>query len=110
MTDKLIALTTCGTEADAAALAREIIEHRAAACVNVVPGVRSFYRWRGKIEDEREFLLVMKTTRGKLEALRETVLKLHPYDLPEFVALPVEAGSEEYLGWVEAAVSRSADD
>ena len=102
MTDALVVLVTAPSAEQAAALARALVEARLAACGNVVPGLRSIYRWEGQVRDEPEALLVLKTTRDRLEALRERVLALHPYDVPEVLALPVEAGSAAYLAWLAA--------
>ena len=96
----LVVLVTAPTPERAAEIARALVEERLAACGNVVPGVRSIYRWQGKVEDESEALLVLKTTRARFEALRERVLALHPYQVPEVIALPVEAGSAAYLAWI----------
>jgi periplasmic divalent cation tolerance protein len=98
--DALVVLVTTPTAEKAAELARALVEERLAACGNVVPGVRSIYRWEGKVQDDVEALLVLKTTRARFEALRERVLALHPYAVPEVLALPVEAGSEAYLAWI----------
>lgn len=102
--DVLVVLVTTPTPEVAADLARALVEARLAACGNVVPGLRSIYRWEGAVQDEPEALLVLKTTRGRFEPLREAVLRRHPYQVPEVVALPVEAGSAPYLDWVRAQV------
>jgi periplasmic divalent cation tolerance protein len=102
MTDILMVLVTAPSAEAAAGLARALVEERLAACGNVVPGLRSIYRWDGKLQDEAEALLVLKTTRARFGELRDRVLALHPYEVPEVVALPVEAGSERYLAWVAA--------
>lgn len=102
--DVLVVLVTTPTPEVAADLARALVEARLAACGNVVPGLRSIYRWEGAVQDEPEALLVLKTTRGRFEPLREAVLRHHPYQVPEVVALPVEAGSAPYLDWVRAQV------
>ena len=81
-------------------LARELVEARAAACANIVPGLTSIYRWQGAVQEDAEALLVLKTTRARFEALRDRILALHPYQVPEVLALPVEAGSARYLGWI----------
>ena len=101
MTDKIVVLTTCASESDAERMARALVEARLAACVNVVPAVRSFYRWKGAIENGQEFLLMIKTSRDLFEALRQEMEKLHPYEVPELLALPVVAGSESYLTWLQ---------
>ncbi len=100
MTDALVVLVTTPTPERAAEIARAVVEERLAACGNVVPGLRSIYRWEGKVQDEPEALLVLKTTRARFEALRDRVLALHPYEVPEVIALPVEAGSARYLAWI----------
>jgi periplasmic divalent cation tolerance protein len=100
MTDALVVLVTAPTPERAAEIARALVEERLAACGNVVPGLRSIYRWEGKVQDEPEALLVLKTTRARFEALRARVLALHPYQVPEVIALPVEAGSAPYLAWI----------
>jgi periplasmic divalent cation tolerance protein len=101
----LVVLVTCPTAERAAELARAVVEERLAACGNVVPGLRSIYRWEGKVQDDAEALLVLKTTRERFEALRERVLALHPYEVPEVIALPIEAGSAPYLAWIAAETS-----
>ena len=103
MTDVLVVFITTPL-ADAPRIAKAIVEQRLAACVNIVPGIRSIYRWQGKIEDEPEALLVAKTARDRFDALRDGVKQLHPYTVPEIIALPVVAGSPEYLAWVSAEV------
>jgi len=102
MTDKIVVLSTCAAEADAERLARALVEGRLAACVNVVPGVRSFYHWKGEIDSGVEFLLIIKTSRDLFPALRDELEKLHPYEVPELLALPVVAGAENYLSWFQA--------
>jgi periplasmic divalent cation tolerance protein len=98
----LVVLVTCPTAERAAELARALVEERLAACGNVVPGLRSIYRWEGKVQDDAEALLVLKTTRARFEALRDRVLALHPYQVPEVIALAIEAGSAPYLEWIAA--------
>jgi periplasmic divalent cation tolerance protein len=100
VTGALVVLVTAPTAERAAEMARTLVEERLAACGNVVPGIRSIYRWEGEVQDDEEVLLVLKTTRERFEALRERVLALHPYEVPEVLALPVEAGSEKYLAWL----------
>ncbi len=100
MTDALVVLVTTPTPDRAAEIARALVEERLAACGNVVPGLRSVYRWEGKVHDDAEALLVLKTTRARFEALRDRVLALHPYEVPEVIALPVEAGRARYLQWI----------
>jgi periplasmic divalent cation tolerance protein len=96
----MLVLVTAPTAEKAAELARALVSERLAACGNVVPGLRSIYRWEGVVQDEPEALLLLKTTAGRFEQLRERVLALHPYQVPEVVALPIEAGSRAYLEWI----------
>lgn len=96
-----VALTTCGSEEDAARLAKELVGRRLAACVNIVPGVRSFYWWDGSVQEDGEVLLVMKTRVEVLHDLEAAVQELHSYDVPEFVVLPIAEGSAAYLRWID---------
>ncbi|HEX9241649.1 MAG TPA: divalent-cation tolerance protein CutA [Anaeromyxobacter sp.] len=104
----IVVLVTAPTADRAAELARTLVEERLAACGNVVPGLRSIYRWEGKVQEDAEALLLLKTTRARFEALRDRVLALHPYQVPEVIALPVEAGSAAYLDWIAAETSPPA--
>jgi periplasmic divalent cation tolerance protein len=104
VSDVLLVLVTAPTPEVAADLARALVEARLAACGNVVPGLRSIYRWEGRVQDDAEALLLLKTTRDRFEALRDEVLRRHPYRVPEVLALPVEAGSAAYLAWVAGQV------
>ncbi|HZZ86590.1 MAG TPA: divalent-cation tolerance protein CutA [Anaeromyxobacteraceae bacterium] len=108
MTDALAVLVTAPTFDKAAELARTVVEERLAACGNVLPGVRSIYRWEGKVVDEPEVLLVLKTSRELFPRLRDRLLALHPYDVPEVLALPVEEGSAAYLRWIEESLAPTA--
>ncbi len=104
MTDALVVLTTIETEADAERLARLLVEAELAACVQMLPRMTSIYRWQGKIEQSGETLLLIKTTRAAYAQLETTIKQNHSYQTPEIVALPVEAGSAEYLNWLAASV------
>lgn len=92
--------TTCPDTATARSIARTLVEERLAACGNVVPGLVSIFRWRGAIETEKECLLLLKTTAGRLDALAARLAELHPYEVPELLAVPVEHGASAYLRWV----------
>lgn len=100
MTDVRVVLVTCPHADAAAELARALVEEGLAACGNILPGLRSIYRWEGRVVDEPEVLLLLKTTAGRFEALRERVVALHPYQVPEVLSLAVEAGHAPYLAWV----------
>jgi periplasmic divalent cation tolerance protein len=104
----LVALTTVGTAEDAERIARSLVEQRLAACVNVLPRAVSIYRWQGAVERACEWLLVVKTSAQKLEALREALVAQHPYELPELVALPIAGGHAPYLAWLEESVRDGA--
>jgi len=101
MTDKIVVLSTCGSPQEAQRLAHALVEKRLAACVNIVPGIRSVYHWKDAIEEEEEALLVIKTSRPLLEELRNEIQRLHSYELPEVIALQVVDGSEAYLAWLD---------
>jgi len=106
MTDKIVVLVTCGTAREARTIARKMVERRLAACGNVVEApVRSIYRWKGKVESAREFLVILKSSRRRFAALETAVRELHSYDVPEIIALPVTAGSAGYLRWISASVT-----
>jgi periplasmic divalent cation tolerance protein len=105
MTDARIVLTTVALHETAIAMARTLVQERLAAGVNVSPGVESIYWWQEKLEQTLEYVLMIKTTAGKIDALRERMMKLHPYELPEFVILPIEGGSEAYLQWIGESVA-----
>lgn len=105
MSEHVVVLSTVGKDEDADRLARALVERRLAACVNVVPGVRSIYRWQGRVEEDEERLLVIKTRRDRFDALRETLVALHPYELPEAVVIPIETGHAAYLAWLDESVT-----
>src|SRR5580658_8729906 len=99
MTDKIVVLSTCATEEDAAKLARVLVEARVAACVTVVPGARSVYHWQGAIESAAECLLIIKSSRQLFEPLRLALEKAHAYDVPEVLAVPIVDGAANYMNW-----------
>ena len=100
----VIVLTTLGADADATAFARTLVEERLAACVNILPPMRSVYRWKGSVEEDREQQLVIKTSRERLETLQQRLHALHPYEVPEFIVLPIVGGSQAYLEWLAESV------
>jgi len=96
-----VALVTCATLEEARKIARGVVERHLAACVTIVThAVESFYSWEGKLENSSEYLLMIKTTEEKVEELQKDVVALHSYDTPEFIVLPIVAGSEAYLEWL----------
>jgi periplasmic divalent cation tolerance protein len=101
--DALLVLCTCPDEATAGGIATALLAAGLAACVNCVSGIRSMYRWEGEIRDDTEVLLVIKTRAARYAALETTLRAQHPYDLPEIIALPVVAGSRDYLNWIGQA-------
>jgi len=100
MTDKIIVLTTCSSAEEAEKIARALVTKKLAACVNMLPAVRSIYRWQGAIEDAQETQLVIKTSRGLFDEVRAEIEKLHSYEMPEAIAIPIVDGSEAYLNWL----------
>ncbi len=105
MTDKIVVFVTCASLRQARKIARTLVDRRLAACGNVIQApLESLYRWKGKVESAREFLLILKTSRGRFGALATAIRSLHSYQVPEIVALPVVEGSREYLAWVAASV------
>ncbi len=109
MTDKIVVLTTCESEKHAEKLAHTLVEQRLAACVNILPKARSIYRWEGKIEDSAEWLVFIKSRRNLFTALRGEIERLHTYEVPEVIAIPVVDGSEAYLGWLDGQLITPAE-
>jgi periplasmic divalent cation tolerance protein len=103
----LIVLTTVPSPDVAEAIARRLVEARLAACVNVLPPVKSYYSWRGALESADEFLLVIKTRESRYERLEQALKALHPYELPEIVAVPIVKGLAAYLTWIEQMTTES---
>jgi len=102
--ESLVVLSTVGTSDDAERIARSLVESRLAACVNVLPGLTSIYRFEGAVERDAEVLLLIKTRRDTFEALRQALVAMHPYAVPEVVALRVEAVHEPYRAWLDENV------
>jgi periplasmic divalent cation tolerance protein len=100
MTDYIVVYVTA-PENEAAELAKNLVEERLVACVNIVPGLRSIYWWQGKVEDEPEVLCIMKTRGNLFESLRDRVRELHSYEVEEIIALPIMAGNQPYLDWIK---------
>ena len=100
-----IVLVTCGSIDEARKIGRNVVEKKLAACANIVPGVESIYRWKGKVERAREVLVIIKTTANRLPELEREVKRLHSYDVPEFIVLPIVAGSSKYLAWLQESTA-----
>jgi len=108
MTDKIVVLTTCDSEMLAEQLARHLVEQHLAACVNILPKARSIYRWQEKIEVAGEWVLLIKSRRDLFTALRTEIQKLHTYEVPEVIAIPIVDGSETYLAWLDEQLTTPA--
>ncbi len=104
MTGPVVVLSALGAPPDAQKIARTLVEERIAACVNIVPGITSIYRWKGAVEQEGEVLLVIKTMADRVEALKARLVELHPYELPEVVVIPIAGGHAPYLAWIAEQV------
>jgi periplasmic divalent cation tolerance protein len=104
MTDKKLVLSTCGSIDEARKLARALVEKQLAACVNIIPQIESVYYWKGKVETSTEYLLLIKTTAGAFDELRDVLTELHSYDVPECLEIAIEDGSAAYLAWIGESV------
>ncbi len=101
MSDPIVVFVTCGSEDEALKIANALVETHLAACVNLIAPIRSIYRWEGKIWDEKEWLLIIKTQKHKFEPLEKEVKSLHSYSVPEMISLPITEGSSAYLNWIK---------
>jgi periplasmic divalent cation tolerance protein len=104
VSERVVALSTVAGAADGEKIARALVERRLAACVNLIPGLVSTYRWKGAVERDNECLLVIKTRTERLDELREALVALHPYEVPELIVLPVVGGHPPYLSWLDESV------
>jgi periplasmic divalent cation tolerance protein len=105
MTGKIVVLVTCGSAKEARKIARAVVEQRIAACANILTSpVHSVYRWKGRVESAKEFLLIIKTTTARFSKLKAAVKRLHSYDVPEIIALPIARGAAAYLNWISDSV------
>lgn len=109
MTDKVVVMNSCSSPDEAHRVARSLVELRLAACVHVTPAVSSVYRWKGAVEEASECMLIIKTARRLLPELQTALTRLHSYELPEIIALPVVDGSQNYLNWLDAETGGSLD-
>ncbi|MEP7352817.1 MAG: divalent-cation tolerance protein CutA [Acidobacteriota bacterium] len=107
MTDKLVVLSTCKSQSEAEKIARHLVGQQLAACVNILPGIRSIFRWQGAVEEASEVLMVIKTRQDLFESLREELAKIHSYEVPEILALPIVDGSDPYLAWLDGTLLRA---
>lgn len=105
MPDKIVVLVTCGSAKEAQRLARAVVNLRLAACVNILRGpIHSIYRWKGSVQSAKEFLLLVKSSRARFRALQDEIRRLHSYEAPEIIAVPIVKGSADYLGWISESV------
>ncbi|GMR32051.1 hypothetical protein PMAYCL1PPCAC_02246 [Pristionchus mayeri] len=102
-----VVFITTPSEEVATKLARAVVEQKLAACVNIVPGIKSIYEWEGKIHEDAEHLMIVKTVEESVPSLREKILSIHPYDTPEFISLPVSEESEKYAEWVRTQSAKT---
>jgi len=106
-TDAIVVLTTVSNDEEAVSLVKALLDRRLIACGTLVPGARSIYRWQGKVADEQEVLVLLKTRSARLEQLQAAFKELHPYKVPELLALAVDTGLEKYLEWINGETSLS---
>lgn len=106
MTDKRLVFTTCCSIEEARNIANALVERKLAACVNIVPQIESIYRWQGKAETASEWLLIIKTTEAAFGRLRDALIELHSYELPECIAIEIKDGSSDYLQWIGESVRK----
>lgn len=100
-----IILCTCPDRESAEKIARQLINDKIAACINILPGITSIYTWQGNIETEQEHLLLIKTRKDRFQAIEKSIQTSHPYEIPEIIAIPVENGLAEYMQWIESCLS-----
>jgi len=105
MTDKIVVLSTCASQEEAEKLAQVVVERGLAACASIVPGVRSYYRWQGAIETASEHLVIIKSARRQFAELSALLERVHSYEVPEVLAVPIVAGAAPYLAWLEASIN-----
>lgn len=102
----VVVMTTVGNAADAQSIAASLVERRYAACVNIIDGVRSIYRWEGRVTDEPELILLIKTVQERLRDVREHLISIHPYQVPEFIVLQIDDISGKYREWLEQETAK----
>lgn len=99
-TEQILVINTCPGSITAKNIATDLVANELAACIQIIPGVQSYFRWSGKVEVADEYLLFIKTTRHSYEQVEKSILKLHPYELPEIIAVPITGGLSDYLSWI----------
>lgn len=104
MTDKMLVLSTAESTDQARRIAEALVERKLAACVNIVPKITSIFRWKGKVQESEEWLMLIKTTKTAFTRVRDAIKEMHPYELPECIAIEIDDGSEEYLNWISDAM------
>jgi periplasmic divalent cation tolerance protein len=109
MIEALVVLTNVGDTDVAQQIARRLVEQKLAVCVNILPGVRSIYRWRGAVEEAEEVTLMIKTVRSNYVELEASIKAMHPYEVPEIIALPIAAGLSAYLDWITQETKKDSD-
>jgi len=110
LTDKVIVMVTTGKPSEARKIAKQLVESKLAACVNITQPVRSVYRWQGKLVDDKEFILLIKTSRELFPAVQAQVARLHSYKTPEMICLPIIDGSADYLNWLADSLKVAQQD
>jgi periplasmic divalent cation tolerance protein len=105
----IVVITTVGTEEQAYLIAREVVSRRHAACVNIIPAIRSIYRWKGKICKDGELLLIVKTLEEEFDNVAATIRELHSYELPEILSFGVAQGDRAFLDWIASSIDKEAD-
>jgi periplasmic divalent cation tolerance protein len=108
MTDKVVVLVTTSSIKEARKIANTLVEERLAACVNVLPKIRSYYRWKGGVQSDEECLLVIKSSRPRFIGLRKAIERLHSYKVPEIICLPIVEGADPYMNWLEESLTAGA--
>ena len=106
MSNPIVIFVTCGSEEEGLKIANALVEGHLAACVNLISPIRSIYRWEGKIWDEKEWLLIIKTQKDRFEELEKKVKSLHSYSVPEIISLPISEGSSSYLRWIKESTKQ----
>ncbi len=107
MKDQILLLSNCGSEEEALRIARHLVERQVAACVNVLPAVRSVYRWKGAVEEATEWTLLIKSRADLFDRVRDELCSVHSYEVPELIAVPIVAGLQAYLNWIDESTAQA---